>query len=181
MKLINCPKRASQPVTDSEEELVRFDIGYFIECLSKLRNTSYSITQRPDVIRRNLPQPDYLVKDKQGSLVAIEHAQFFESQQSREHEAVAVKKENVNAYVRFVNFPTPEELGKRLSEFFDDKLGKGQFAEFGDCERILLARNRWSGVSIEKFLQCELHFKPLRRRDCDHFYLIAQGLLSEVF
>lgn len=180
VKLINYAKQASQPMADSEEELVEFDVKYLIECLSHVRNISYSVVQRPDVIERNAPHPDYLVKDSQtGNLVAIEYARFFESQESREHEAVAVKSRGI--YMGFINFPPPEQLGERLSAFFGDKLRKGQFAEFGDCERILLARNRWGGISIERFLQCEPDFNPSKRDDCDHFYLIVQGQLIEVF
>jgi hypothetical protein len=179
MKLINCPKQDIQPATDSEGELVRFDVNYLVEWLSLVKNRPYSIVQQPDVTERSRPRPDYLLKDKRGNLVAVEHARFFQSQEKREHEAIEVKKEG--RYIGPINFPTPEELGKRLSEFFDDKLSKGQFSGFGDCERILLARNRWAGISIERFLECEPHFKPLRRKGCDHFYLIVQGHLVEVF
>jgi hypothetical protein len=148
-------------------------------CLSHLRKTDYSILQQPDLSKRDVPQPDYLIEDSQGNLIAIEHTRFFESQSKREREAVAVKKKG--EYIGFLNFPASEELGKRLSDFFDDKLSKGQFTEFGNCELILLARNRWSGLSKQGFLQCESHFKPLRRQDCDHFYLIVKRELIEVF
>jgi hypothetical protein len=180
MKVINYAEQASQPMADSEDVLVEFDVKHLIECLGYVRNTSYSIVQRPDVIERNAPHPDYLVEDDQtGNSLAIEHARFFESQKNRKHVAVAVRQGG--GYMGFVNFPSPEELGKRLSEFFDDKIGKGQFAEFGHCERILLARSRWGGISTEGFLKCEPHFKPLRQKDCDHFYLIVQGHLVEIF
>jgi hypothetical protein len=179
VKLVNCPEQGIQPATDSEAVLVRFDIDYLIKCLGFVRSTSYSIVEQPDVMERSRPQPDYLLKDEQGNMVAIEHARFFESQESREHEAVAVKKEG--GYMGFINFSSPQELGKRLSDFFDDKIDKGQFAEFGHCERILLARNRWDGISTEGFLKCEPHFKALRQKDCDYFYLIIQGHLVEVF
>jgi hypothetical protein len=179
MKLISCPKQGIQPATNSEEELVRFDVNYLTECLSLVRNRSYSIVQQPDVTERSRPKPDYLLKDKKGNLVAVEHARFFQSQEKRECEAVEVKKEG--KYIGPINFPTPEELGKRLSAFFDDKLSKRQFAGFGNCERTLLARNRWGGVSIERFLQCEPYFKPSRLEDCDHFYLIVEGQIIEVF
>ena len=150
-----------------------------MECLSLVRSSPYSIVQRPDVTDRSEPRPDYLLRDEKGSLVGVEHARFFQSQEKREHEAVEVKK--TDGYVGYINFPTPQDLGKRLSEFFDDKLRKGQFSGCGDCERILLARNRWGGISIERFLECEPHFKPLAREGCDHFYLIVQGCLVEVF
>ena len=179
MKLISCPKQGIQPVTDSEGELVKFDINYLMECLSFVRNRSYSIVQQPDVTERSRPKPDYLLKDEKGNLVAVEHARFFESQEGRECEAVVVKK--LGTYAARISFPTAEELGGRLSGFFDDKLSKGQFSGFGDCERILLARNRWGGISVGRLLECEPHFKPLRRKGCDHFYLIVQGHLVEVF
>lgn len=166
-------------MADCEEELVRFDVNYLMTCLTHVRKTAYSIVQQPDVRKRNTPQPDYLIEDRHGNLIAIEHARFLESREKREREAVATKKKGI--YAGFLNLPTPEELGKRLSEFVDDKLSKGQFTEFGNCERILLARNRWSGVSVGKFLRCESHFKPLRRKDCDHFYLIVNAQLIEVF
>ena len=145
---MNCPRQDSQPMSNSEEVLVEFDVKYLIGCLSYVRNTSYTIAQQPDVIERNAPHPDYLVRDNQtGHSLAIEHARFFESQKDREHVAAAVKKGDPLELL--INPPTPKELGKRLSEFFDNKLAKGQFSGFGDCERILLAKNRWGGISVE--------------------------------
>ena len=179
MKLLNCAKQGIQPVTDSEARLVKFDVNYLRECLSLVEDRRYSIVQQPDVTERSRPRPDYLLEDKKGNRVAVEHARFFESQGKREHEAVEVKKGG--KYIGPINFPTREELGERLSEFFDDKLSKEEFSGLGNCERILLARNRWGGISIERFLECEPYFKPLRRKDCDHFYLIVQGQLVEVF
>jgi hypothetical protein len=179
VKVVDCPRPGIQPETDSEAVLVRFDVDHLIKCLGFLRNTSYSIVQKPDVMKHDSPQPDYLLEDEQGNLVVVEHARFFESEGSREHEALEIRREG--KYIGPINFPTARELAKRLSEFFDDKIGKGQFFEFGHCERILLARNRWGGTSIERFLECESHFRPLRRGDCDHFYVIVQGGLIEVF
>ena len=180
MKLINCSEQDNQPMADSEEELVEFDVNYLIKCFNQVRNVCYSIVERPDVRERNMHRPDYLIKDNQtGELVAVEYARFFESQDKREHVAVAVKKGGGHA--AYINFPNDVELGKRLSEFFDDKLSKSQFAGFSDCERILLVRNRWGGIGIKRFLAAEPYFKPLRRGDCDHFYIIAARQLIEVF
>jgi hypothetical protein len=179
MKVLGCPKQAEQPSTDSEDNLVKFDIEYLVECLARLRKTAFEIVDRPDIGERNLPQPDYLIKDKQtGGFIAIEHARFFESQERRKSEATQVKESDL--YCGLVHFPTTKELGKRLSEFFDEKINKRQFSGFTNCERILLARNRWLGIKINKFLEAEHYFKPQRRSDCDHFYLIVARQLLEV-
>ena len=78
VKVIDCPKQALQPNAESEDELVRFDVDYLIECFAKLRNTSFEIVEQPDIKERNLPQPDYLIRDKQtGDPIVIEHARFF--------------------------------------------------------------------------------------------------------
>jgi len=180
MKVIDCSEQVEQPLTDAEDDLVKFDIEYLVECLSRLRKTAFEIVDRPDVGERNLPQPDYLIKDKQmGGFVAIEHIRFFESQERRKSEASQVKQSGL--YCGLVHFPTSEEIGKRLSEFFDKKINKRQFKGFAKCERILLARNRWLGININKFLEAEHYFKPQRRSDCDHFYLIVARQLLEVF
>ena len=104
---------------------------------------------------------------------------FFESQEEIRKVTTRVKKSG--GYLGFIHFPTSDELGKRLSEFFDAKIGKGQFANFANYERILLARNRWSGVKINKFLAAEHYFNPQRHKDCDHFYLIVERQLLEIF
>ncbi len=179
MKLLDCPNQGIQATTDSEGELVRFDVDYLVECLRLVRSRLYSIVEQPDITDRSRPRPDYLLRDETGDLIAIEHARFFESEEKREREAVGVKKKG--RYIGFSSSPAPKELGERLSEFFDDKLSKGQLSGYGDCERILLARNRWGAVSVERFLECEPHFKPLARENCDHFYLIVQYRLIEVF
>lgn len=77
MKLIDCSGQDIQPATDSEEELVRFDVNYLVKCLGLTRNRTYSIVQRPDVTERSKPRPDYLLRDKAANLVALEHARFF--------------------------------------------------------------------------------------------------------
>lgn len=179
MKVIGCPKQSLQPNSDSEDELVKFDVEYLVRCLSQMRNTQYSMVGRPDTLQRNLPQPDYLVKDREGNLVAIEHARFFESQEGRQR--LAHKMRRFNVLIGLINPPTPEDLGRRLAEFFDDKLAKEQFAEFGHCEKILLARSRWSDARTGRFMKADHYFNPQRRKDCDHFYLIVSQQLLEVF
>ncbi len=180
MKVVNCSEQVEQPLTDAEDDLVKFDIKYLVECLARLRKTAFEIVDLSDVGERNLPQPDYLIKDKQtGGFVAIEHVRFFESQERKKGEATQVKQTGL--YCGLVHFPTPGELGKRLSGFFDEKINKRQFSGFANSERILLARNRWLGIKIHKFLEAEDYFKPQRRSACDHFYLIVSRQLLEVF
>lgn len=177
---MDCLEQAEQPPANSEDDVVRSDIEYLIECLAELRNASFEIVDRPDIRERNLPQPDYLMRDKQtGDFIAIEHARFFESQEKRRNEATRVKQFGI--YYGFINLPNAEELGKRLSKFFDDKIGKGQFTKFANCERILLARNRWSGIRLDGFLKAGYYFNPQRKQDCNHFYLIVERQLLEVF
>jgi len=180
VKLVDCPKQGNQPWADTEDELVEFDVKYLLDCLGKLRGTSYHVVRRPDVEERHLPQPDYVAQESEtGALLAIEHARFFESQDARKAEARVVKR--YGGLLKWLAMPSPKQLGKRLTEFFHEKLAKGQLADFGHCERILLARNRWSGVSIGHFLKAEPYFNLSQLIDCDHFYMIADKRLVEVF
>jgi len=179
MKVVNCEKQSNQPYVDSEDELVRFDVEYLLKCLGLIRDTQYLIIEQPDISQRNLPQPDYLVKDTQGNSVVIEHARFFESQDNRQK--LVHKLKHFNVLYGPLNTPSPTDLGRRLTEFFDDKLAKGQFASFTQHEKILLARNRWSDARVNAFLKAKPYFNPQRRQDCDHFYLIMARQLLEVF
>ena len=179
MKVVNCEKQPDQPVMDSEDELVRFDVEYLLKCLGLMRDTQYLIIEQPDTSQRNSPQPDYLVKDTQGNSVVIEHARFFESQDNRQK--LVHKLKHFNGLYGPLNTPTPADLGRRLTEFLDDKLDKGQFASFAHCERIMLARNRWSDASANTFINAEPYFSPQKHQDCDHFYLIVGRQLLEVF
>lgn len=180
IKVIDCSEQAEQPKTNSEDDLVKFDVEFLIDNLAKLGQTSFKILESPDKENRNSPQPDFLVRDNNNNkLIAIEHARFFESQNARKNEATHVQKHGF--YAGLINFPNAEELGNRLAAFFDEKMSKEQFAKFADSEKILAARNRWSGVKIERFIEAEDWFKPRRRQDCDHFYLIVNKQLLEVF
>ena len=138
---------------------------------------------QPDVQERGSPQPDYLIEDgKNGNLIAIEHARFFESQKSMKRFVFWAERLIAAEQIpmRWIRFPNPQQLGKRLSEFLDEKLSKGQLDKFGHCERIVLARNRWPGAVIRLLLSVEPYFKPQKRTDCDHFYLIVENRLLEV-
>jgi len=179
MKVLDCPEQTGQPSTDSEDELVRFDVEYLLKCLGLIRSTQYLIIMQPDTSQRNLPQPDYLVKDTQCNLVVVEHARFFESQNARKK--LAQKLRSFNVAYGLLNTPDPADLGKRLTEFFDNKLAKGQLASFTQCEKILLARNRWSDARVNTLLKAEPYFNPQCRQDCDHFFLIVSGQLLEIF
>jgi len=184
VKLLDCAEQGVQPTTNSEEELVRFDVDYLMSCLGSIRGTSYSVVGQPDVQDRGSPKPDYLIEDKKnGNLIAIEHARFFESQKS--HKRFVSWAERLIAAeqipMRWIHFPNPQQLGKRLSEFLDEKLSKGQLDQYSHCERILLARDRWPGAVIRILLSAEPYFKPQKRTACDHFYLIVESRLFEVF
>jgi len=189
MRVLNCDRQPNQPFPQEEndyrkeeEALVKFDVEYLIKCLSMERDTSYGIIQRPDFENRQSPQPDYLVEETAtGDLITIEHARFFESEETREKTANLVKKSAAGIVIQTINFPTPEELGNRLSGFVSEKLSKGQFKEFRHTERILLARNRWGGVGIHRFIEADPYFRLPKPVDCDHFYLIVSGQLLEVF
>ena len=188
MRVLNCDKQPDQPFPrqedydyrKEEEELVKFDVDYLIKCLGMERNTFYKIIGRPDIANRQSPQPDYLIRDcKTGDLMTIEHARFFESEKAEKGLAYLAKKLPIVS--RWINFPTPEQLGQRLSEFVSEKLSKGQFKNFSHTERILLARDQWGGVLIRTLIKAKPYFtEPV---DCDHFYLIliAEGKLLEVF
>ena len=180
MRLLDCPELGDQPPSDSENGLVEFDVKYLLNCLATDRCTSYCLMKRPDVEDRHSPQPDYLAKETgTGASLVIEHARFFESREIREAEALKVRRNGI--LVRMLNIPSPQQLGERLSEFVDHKLGKGQFANFKHAERILLARNRWSGVRIDRFLKAEPYFELGQPADCDHFYIIVSKRLIQVF
>jgi hypothetical protein len=190
MRVLNCHKQPAQPFPQqeeedyrkAEEELVKFDVDYLIKCLGMERKASYRIKRRPDIQSRQSPQPDYLIENcKTGSLVTVEHARFFESEEAREKTANLVKKSKLDIVIQGINFPTAEQLGQRLSEFVSEKLGKGQFKNFSHTERILLARNRWGGVRIHRFIKAEPYFKLQEPVECDHFFLIVDGRLLKVF
>jgi len=187
MRVLKCDKQPDQPFAYKEEDLVKFDVNYLITCLGKERNTSYKIKQRPDIENRQSPRPDYLVEEyTTGNLIALEHARFFEKEEVRKHEATLIRnldrQSSAGTAVALpIRFPTPCELGRRLSSFISEKLDKGQFKNFSHAERILLARNRWSGVCVHKFIEAESYFKLPESVDCDHFYLIVSGKLLEVF
>ena len=195
MRVLNCNKQPAQPFLHredddyrkEEEELVKFDVDYLIKCLSMERNTSYRIIQRPDIENRQSPQADYLIEDcRTSNLIAIEHARFFESEEARREEATLVKKSDRQSstgamVILPIRFPTPEELGERLSAFVLEKLSKGQFKDFSQAERILLARNRWGGVRLHRFVEAEPYFKLQKPVECDHFFLIVNRRLLEVF
>ena len=167
-------------MSNSEDELVKFDMKYLLDCLAVHRHTSYKIERRPDMEDRQSPQPDYLVKDtKTGALIAIEHARFFESQETREKEARVVKRSG--GLIKWLNIPFPQQLGEHLSGFFDQKMAKGQLVNFNNAERILLARNRWSGLRSAHFVKAESYFKPSEPEKCDHFYIIVSKQLVEIF
>lgn len=167
-------------MSSSVDELVEFDVKYLLDCLALHRHTSYDLEGRPDVEDRHSPQPDYLAKEtKTGALLAIEHAEFFESQETRGKEASVVKRSG--GLIKWLNFPSPQQLGERLSEFADQKLAKGQLANFNNAERILLARNRWSGLRSANFFKAEPYFKHSEPAKCDHFYIIASKQLVEIF
>ena len=195
MRISDCEEQPNQPFRGEgesdyrkgEDILVEFDVKYRIKCLGVDRNTSYKIKDKPDVKERQSSQPDYLVEDcSTGKLISIEYARFFESEEVRKREATLVKKldrqYNSGVAVVFpIRFPSSEKLGKRLSEFICDKLTKGQFEDFSHTERILLARNRWGGVRIHRFIEAEPYFKLQKLVKCDHFYLIVDRKLLEVF
>ena len=180
MKLLDCPKQGEQPQSNSEDELVELDVKYLLDCLAIHRGISYVLERRPDVEDRHSPQPDYLAKETTtGALLAIEHARFFESQKTREAVARVVKQAGI--LIGRLNFPSPQQLGERLSEFFDQKMAKGQLVDFNSAERTLLARNRWSGLRSDHFLKAAPYFKPSEPVKCDHFYIIVWNQLVEVF
>lgn len=177
---MDCSEQGEQPMSSSVDELVEFDVKYLLDCLALHRHTSYNLEGRPDVDDRHSPQPDYLAKEtKTGALLAIEHAEFFESQETREKEARVVKRSG--SLIKWLKIPSPQQLGERLSEFFNQKLAKRQLANFNNAERILLARNRWSGVRIRRFFEAEPYFKPSEPVKCDHFYIIVSKQLVEIF
>lgn len=186
MRLLACPKQGYQPTTNSERELVRFDVEYLISCLNLERKTNYEIIHEPDTQIRQSPQPDFIIECKVTKRkVAIEHARFFESQEARETLAYIVHR--TSFYAGAWAIPHNERpriaewVGQRLVQFFDDKIAKGQFGGYPGYERILLARNRWSEISPSLFLESQPHFKPKNTTSCDHFYLIVQRQLLEVF
>jgi hypothetical protein len=156
-------------------------VEYLLKCLGKERNTCYRIIDRPDIRNRQSPQPDYLIKNnKTGDLITIEYTRLFESERKIQRTANLAKKSGVVS--QWINFPTSEELGKRLSEFVAEKLSKGQFRNFSQTERILLAIDQWGGIKISTLAEAKLYFKLPKLVDCDHFYLIliADPILAEV-
>ncbi len=188
LRVLNCRKQPNQPFNQEEDDyrkrednLVEFDVNYLIRCLNIDRNTSHEIVSRPDAKNRKSPQPDYLVREnKTGKLIAIERARFFESEEAEKSLANLVEKSS-GIISRWIEFPIPEKLGQRLSEFFSEKMGKGQFKDYGNCERILLVHNYWGGVTIRGLIDAETHFNFPEPIKCDHFYLIVEQRLLEIF
>ncbi len=178
MRVLNCEKQPEQPSSEDETELVRFDVDYLLRCLGAERKKSYIIIECPDIQDRETAQPDYLVKDcKSDDLISIEHSRFFESQESKKNEATQVKR---NGWiVSEIKCPTSQELGDRLSEFVHEKLKKSQFKNYRHTERILLARNRWAGVRLQHFIRANPTSPS--NLDIDHFYLIIEHRLVEIF
>ena len=182
LRVLDCYKQLKQH--SNNDELVQFDVEYLLKCIGKERGTCYNIIDRPDTRDRQSPQPDYLIENsKTGDLMTIEHARLFESEEQEERKGNLVKKYPDIVHRWWINAPTPEELGKRLSEFVSKKLSKGQFKSFGHTERILLTIDLWGGTSIRTLIQAESYFRLPEIVDCDHFYLIliADPVLVEVF
>ena len=175
MRVLDCYQQ-----TPLENQLDQ--VEYLLKCLGKERSVHYRIIDRPDTRNRQSPQPDYLIENsKTGDLMSIEHARLFESEEKIERTAYTAKQSGIVR--QWINFPTPEELGKRLSEFVSKKLGKGQFKNFSHTERILLAIDLWGSIKFRTLIEAELYFKLPELVDCDHFYfiLIADPVLVEVF
>ena len=194
MRLLSCNEQPDQPVSlldndyrEEEDSLVRFDIDYFVCCIDEDRKRQYKVIKRPDLEDRQNPRPDYLIEDSIiGHLIAVEYARFFESEEDRESEATKIKRLDKlssagSALICVLKTPTPKELGERISQFILGKLSKRQFQNYGHCERILLARNRWAGVRVESFFKSEPYLKLPKDLECDHFYIIVSRKLLEVF
>ena len=177
MRVLDCYKQ-----TTWKGELDQ--VEYLLKCLGKERDTCYNIIDRPDTSNRQSPQPDYLIKNsKTGDLMTVEHTRLFESEDQEEIKGNLVKKYPEMVHQRWVDVPTPNELGKRLSEFVSRKLSKEQFKDFSHTERILLAIDLWGGTNINTLMQAEPYFRLPNFIECDHFYLIliASPMLVEVF
>ncbi|MFC1912656.1 hypothetical protein ACFLX7_00440 [Chloroflexota bacterium] len=162
MRELDCDRQPAQPLPKQEncdyrkeeEELVQFDINYLIKCLRVERNASFKILDRPDTKNHHSPQPDYLIENsKTGDLITVEHGRFFEIEETREKVANLVQKSKSGILSQSIKFPTVEQLRERLSGFVSEKLSKGQFKNYGHTERILLARNRWSGLRLHRFIE----------------------------
>ncbi len=182
MRVLDCYKQTDQ--VGLGYECVQLNVEYLLMCLGRERGTYYNIIDKPDTRDRQSPQPDYLIKNsKTGDLMTIEHTRLLESEDQEERKSNLVKKYPDVVHRWWVNIPTPEELGKRLSEFVSKKLSKDQFKSYSHTERILLAIDLWCGISIRTLIQAEPYFKLPELVDCDHFYLIliADPILVEVF
>lgn len=103
----------------------------------------------------------------------------FSKVRKQKNEARVVKSSG--GLIKRLSFPSSQQLGERLARFFDQKMSRGQLVNFNNAERILLARNRWSGLCSAHFLKAEPYFKPNESKKCDHFYIIVSKHLVEIF
>ncbi len=122
LRVLNCDEQPDQPFPQQEDynyrqeeyNLVEFDVKYLIRCLNMERSTSYEIVGKPDAENRQSPQPDFLIKDnKTGSLIAIEHARFFESEKAREKIANSVKKSPFGIMFRWIDFSNSRAIREK--------------------------------------------------------------------
>ncbi len=164
--------------TNVNQELLNGEyVKYFIKCLEHERQTRYDFVSRPDLNNRQSAQPDYLFSERDtGKLIAIEYTRIYKSEESTKNRAFFVDecdKRNIGPVVVGINPPTSNELGERLTEFFIEKLSKGQFNSFTHAERILLCRNIWSDARLHHFSNAHPFIKCQELKSfCDHIYVI---------
>lgn len=161
----------------SQESLNDEYVKYFIKCLEHERQTGYDLVSRPDRNNRQSAQPDYLFREPATEkLIALEYTRIYKSEESTKNRAFFIDecdKRNIIPVVVGTNPPTSKELGERLTEFFIEKLSKGQFNSFAHAERILLCRNMWTDARIKHFSAAQPFIKlDTLKNLCDHIYVV---------
>lgn len=169
----------------NQESLNDKYVECFVKCLERNRQTSYDFVSKPDKNNRQSPQPDYLFREHNTEkYMAVEYTTIYESEINTKTKAFIIENFNIRNKIPIIeiNPPTPSQLAKRLTEFFVEKLSKGQFNSYSQSERILLCRNLWTDARLHHFTQAQ----PLIKKDtlinlCNHIYVIIHTKVLEIY
>ena len=161
-----------------KEAITTYDIQYFIECLGKDRDVRYLDLGSPDVVFRNDPRPDRMIKDeKTGRQIVIEHAELYEGQKYMKKLNWEIEKDGWTSRPYFNSL----ELAARLLQIIGEKKNKHQFINYPNLERIILFRDRCTSGTTKEFLECAKYLTLPDDPGFDHCYvLLSSGTVLEV-
>ena len=171
--------RHPQPDTDLVRELADHDLRFLISYLSDSRDTTYSLSGRPDEEQSERPAPDYLIRESpSGRVIAIEHTLLM--QQDLQAAIARRIKEGAKAVATCWRAIDPAEIGQALEIAVKRKLARGQLQNIDADERILLIHNRMISTE-ETYLEASVHFSHQDKSGIDHAYLIVSSRLLELW